>query len=174
MLGERGNSSLGGAPQHRKSWEAFRFAREEFKFLWASGLRRGLGKYVETEIASCQVPPPPSPVYLEVTDSGLNHVLQHHDSNLINVQSSRLTRVLDTDVGLDPFTGDLIAEIKGNKATESLSTIVARFVIGCVKRDQDWRSFMVDKYCDFGGIPVVKSSRFWCVPTTITDGERRY
>jgi len=64
---------------------------------------------------------------------------------LVNVEVSRLTRKIDQSGGpdggraLDPFGADdgkLVAEVRGNKKTESLTANVTRFLIGCMKQDQ--------------------------------------
>ena len=91
---------------------------------------------------------------------------------LVNVEVSRITRRIDSTGGptggraVDPFCGagtTLVAEVRGNKKTESLTANVTRFLIGCMKKDQSWGAFLLRRYGDTGGLPVVKSARFWSV-----------
>jgi hypothetical protein len=62
----------------------------------------------------------------------------------VNVEVSRVTRKIDEFGGpdggcaLDPFGVDdkLVAAVRGNKKTESLTANVTRFLISCMKKDQ--------------------------------------
>jgi hypothetical protein len=116
--------------------------RLEYNFLKTS-LRKDIGKYVKTITQSCQL----------------------HDSNLINVQLSRMLRHLDT-TRRDPFNHALspaIPEIKGNKKTECFSINTARFIASSIKKNKVWKAFMLDEYGDGQGIKSIKSARFWSV-----------
>jgi hypothetical protein len=115
--------------------------RLEYNFLKRTR-RPYIGKYVKTEIQSCQL----------------------HDSNLVNVELSRRLRMLDL-TRRDPFNGLMpaIDEIKGNKKTESWSINTARFISSSVKKEGTWKNFLLDNYGDNEGIKSVKSARFWSV-----------
>ena len=122
--------------------------RLEYLWLKASGLRPHMSPFIQTEIVSCQ----------------------HHDSNLINVDISRITRRIDEASGpdggrgMDPYQpGVQVEEVRGNKKTESLTCNFTRFLSGCFRKDPSWRAFMVSRYNDRGSIPVVKCARFWSV-----------
>eukprot|EP01050_Picozoa_sp_SAG11_P001320 SAG11_NODE_56_length_19295_cov_20.219675_11_plen_145_part_00 len=124
--------------------------RQEYLWLKSTGLRPQLTHFVETHLQSCQ----------------------HHDSNLVDVEHSRLDCPLDQGglgnggQGLDPFdpSGERkIAQIRGNKQTESLTRNVARFLVKALSRDPEYRAWMGDEYGDWGGIPTIKMARFWSV-----------
>jgi hypothetical protein len=95
--------------------------RLEYKML-KSSTRPNIGKFVATVTQSCQ----------------------HHDSNLINVEFSRLLRVLDLLLA-DPFNGisPAVDCIGGNKKTECFSINTARFIASSLKKSKNWRSFML-------------------------------
>jgi hypothetical protein len=116
--------------------------RLEYIFLKKTS-RPNIGKFVATEIVSCQL----------------------HDSNLINVQLSRTLRVLDLGKPdpLNPTLNPAVDEIGGNKATECWSMNTARFLAGAMKKSKDWKAFMLYRYGYKQGIPSVKSARFWAV-----------
>jgi len=95
----------------------------------------------------------------------------HHDSNLVNVLFCTRKRLLETTVRYpfpphkpNPCCAE--ADIKGNKKTECKSYNFTRFMAGCVKKTDDFRAYMRHNYGDYGGVPVVKSARFWSVLIT--------
>jgi hypothetical protein len=113
--------------------------RHEYLYLKQSS-RQNIGKYVATVTQSCQL----------------------HDSNLINVELSRMLRELDLTLS-DPFNVNTppLETIRGNKSTESFSYNAARFLAGGMKKNKDWKAFMLDTYGDAEGIKPIKSARFW-------------
>ena len=113
--------------------------RHEYLYLKQTS-RQSIGKYVATVTQSCQL----------------------HDSNLINVELSRMLRELDLTLN-DPFNANTppLETIRGNKTTESFSYNAARFLAGGMKKNKDWKAFMLDTYGDAEGIKPIKSARFW-------------
>ena len=118
--------------------------RLEYLFLKATS-RKNIGKYIETITNSCQL----------------------HDSNLINVELSRILRNLDL-TKVDPFQPHRNpaveqARFTGQKNSECWSIMTARFVASAIKKSKDWKAFMLTEYGDAQGIKSVKSARFWSV-----------
>ena len=100
--------------------------------------------------------------------------LQHHDSALVAVELNRSLRKLDAEEPC-PFTGRAALDwlgpegVRGQNSKECWSSNVARFLAGCFKKNSSWGSYMLSKYGDDGGIPVVKSARFWSVMIVASD-----
>jgi hypothetical protein len=121
--------------------------RAEYNWLKCNNVRE-MGRFVPLMAMSCQ----------------------HHDSNLVNVLFSTRKRHLEASVRYPfaPHRNPACAEadIKGNKQTECKSYNFTRFMAGCVKKNANFRAFMGHNYGDYGGIPVVKSARFWSVLIT--------
>ena len=118
--------------------------RLEYNFLKA-GCRPTIGKYVGTEVHSCQL----------------------HDSNLVTVQLSRLLLKIDKAKGVR-FVHSNKGEA-GQKKTECYTMNLARWIAGALKKEPDWKAFLRVEYGDTGSIPAVKSSRFWSVMIIMGD-----
>jgi hypothetical protein len=113
----------------------------EYRYLKVTS-RPFIGPYIETRTSSCQL----------------------HDSNLINTELSRCLRYFDLNAkdDLDPTSPfSTMEKIRGNKSTESFSYNAVRFLASLMKKDKDWRAFMLFRYGDNGGIKPIKSARFW-------------
>eukprot|EP01043_Picozoa_sp_COSAG02_P014442 COSAG02_NODE_595_length_19813_cov_12.215380_20_plen_640_part_00 len=121
--------------------------RLEYKML-RDGCRRGIGPYIKTDTQSCQL----------------------HDSNLVNVQLSRFLLAIDRANGVGFSHSN--SGSAGNKKTECFSMNLARWLAGCLKKDPTWSAYMLEEHGDDGGIPAVKSARFWSV--MITMGQYMY
>ena len=121
-----------------------RVRRHEYLMLKKHKIRPNIGKYVKTTTQSCHL----------------------HDSNLVNTELSRFLRLLDLTEPC-PFTKlPALASIRGNKSTESFSYNAVRFLAGAFKKSKDWRAYMLSEYGDDGGIPPIKSARFWSTMRT--------
>ena len=90
------------------------------------------------------------------------------------VELNRSLRKLDAEEPC-PFTGRAASDwlgpegVRGQNSKECWSSNVARFLAGCFKKNSSWGAYMLSNYGDDGGIPVVKSARFWSVMIVASD-----